>query len=210
MTIFVTGAASFSETQVEENGSDTSIVLSSGGVLPFRQEDVAWRGSAIECRIYAEDPENQFFPSPGRIVHLSEPSGPGIRLDSGVYPGWNVPIEYDPLLAKLALWSGTREEAIGRMARAIHEYAVTGIRTNLPFFREVLQDESFRAGLLHTGFIEEFMKRRTATPSPPPEIETIAALVSADFAASRERTAERSAPSVANRWLSEGRGQLLR
>jgi acetyl-CoA carboxylase, biotin carboxylase subunit len=186
------------------------LLVAAGGVLPFRQEDVNWRGSAIECRIYAEDPENQFFPSPGRIVHLNEPSGPGIRLDSGVYPGWNVPIEYDPLLAKLAVWSGNRGQAIGRMARAVHEYAVTGIRTNLPFFREVLQDESFRAGRLHTGFIDEFMNRRAPSPIPPPEIETIAALVSADFAASRERTAERSAPSVANRWLSEGRGHLLR
>jgi acetyl-CoA carboxylase biotin carboxylase subunit len=186
------------------------LLVASGGVLPFGQEDLSWRGSAIECRIYAEDPENQFFPSPGRIVHLSEPSGPGIRLDSGVYPGWNVPIEYDPLLAKLAIWSRDRDSAIRRMARAIHEYAVTGIRTNLPFFREVLEDESFRAGRLHTGFIEEFLSRRAAAPSPPSEIETIAALVSAEFAASRERTAERSAPPVASRWLTDGREQLLR
>src|SRR5207245_6413753 len=76
--------------------------------LRIRQEDIAWRGAAIECRVYAEDPDHQFFPSPGRITHLDRPSGPGIRLDSGVYPGWTVPIEYDPLLAKLAVWAGSR------------------------------------------------------------------------------------------------------
>lgn len=186
------------------------LLVASGGILPFRQEDIGWRGSAIECRVYAEDPENQFFPSPGRITHLSEPSGPGIRLDSGVYTGWNVPIQYDPLLAKLAVWSSNRDHAIGRMARAIHEYAVTGIRTNLPFFREVLRDETFRAGRLHTGFIDEFLNRRAAAPSPPPEIEIIAALVCAKFAASRESTTELPPLASSSRWLSHGRGQLLR
>jgi acetyl-CoA carboxylase biotin carboxylase subunit len=132
-------------------------------------------------------------------------------LDSGVYAGWNVPIDYDPLLAKLAVWSHDRDSAIRRMARAIQEYSVTGIRTNLPFFREVLQDECFRAGRLHTGFIEDFLTRRAAGPSAPAEIEMIAALVSADFAASRERAvAGRSAPTVASRWLTDGRDQFLR
>lgn len=186
------------------------LLVASGGRLPFRQEDVTWRGSAIECRIYAEDPENQFFPSPGRIVHLSEPSGPGVRLDSGVYPGWDVPIEYDPLLAKLAVWGSDRESAINRMKRAIQEYAVTGIRTNLPFFREVLEDECFRAGRLHTGFIEAFLRRRGSGPNSGPELDSIAALVSAEFAASRERKAMPSAPAIASRWRSDRLEELLR
>ena len=185
------------------------LLVASGQSLPLRQDDVTWRGSALECRVYAEDFENQFFPSPGRIVHLSEPSGPGIRLDSGVYPGWNVPIDYDPLLAKLAVWSYDRPSAILRMARAVHEYAVTGIRTNLPFFREVLDDDGFRAGRLHTGFIEEFMKRREAEPAPA-ELELVAALVSAEFAGSRQQLAESRPHPRSSRWLSQGRGELLR
>ena len=89
--------------------------IAAGRALPFTQEDVAWRGAAIECRIYAEDPNNDFLPSPGKITRLHDPSGPGIRLDSGVYEGWTVPMEYDPLLAKLAVWADTREDAIARM-----------------------------------------------------------------------------------------------
>jgi acetyl-CoA carboxylase biotin carboxylase subunit len=185
------------------------VLVASGHPLPFNQEDVTWRGSALECRIYAEDPENQFFPSPGRIASLSEPSGPGVRLDSGAYAGWNVPIDYDPLLAKLAVWSHDRPSAIRRMARAVHEYAVTGIQTNLPFFREVFADEAFQAGRLHTGFIEDFMKRRKTTP-PPAELELIAALVSAEFARSKQHLAERREQSPTSRWLSEGRSKLLR
>lgn len=185
------------------------LMVAAGLPLPFNQEQIRWQGSAIECRVYAEDPENQFFPSPGRIVHLSEPSGPGIRLDSGVYAGWNVPIDYDPLLAKLAVWSYDRPSAIRRMSRAVHEYAVTGIQTNLPFFGELLDDEEFRAGRLHTGFIEGFMKRRPAKADVP-ELEKIAAFVSAEFANSRQRVAEPHPQAVFSRWVSQGRGDLLR
>ncbi len=173
------------------------IAIAAGAKLPFAQEEVAWRGAAIECRVYAEDPENEFFPSPGRIVHLNEPAGPGIRLDSGVYPGWTVPIEYDPLLAKLAVWNSERGMAIERMRRAISEYVVTGIHTNLSFFREVLADEEFCAGRLHTGFIEEFFARRGPREEPSPELER--AVVLATAAASRK--SEPPQPS-ARRWQS--------
>ena len=122
-----------------------------------------WSGSAIECRIYAEDPGNHFLPSPGKITHLREPSGPGMRLDSGVYPGWTVPFDYDPLLAKLAAWGPSRERAIGRMDRALAEYSVAGIRTNTAFFREILADAEFREGRLSTAFLEGLFARRGAT-----------------------------------------------
>ena len=135
------------------------VVIAAGLRLPFSQEDIRWNGAAIECRIYAEDPENQFFPSPGRITSLSEPAGPGIRLDSGVYPGWTVPIDYDPLLAKLAVWAGDREQAIARMRRAIGEYHVGGIATNLGFFSQVLDDEDMVAGRLDTHFLDGFFQR---------------------------------------------------
>ena len=101
---------------------------------------VAWRGSAIECRIYAEDPYNDFLPFPGKLTRLSRPLGPGVRLDGCVYDGWTVPMEYDPLLAKLAVFAATREQAIQRMIRALREYDVGGIRTNIGFFRQILED----------------------------------------------------------------------
>ncbi len=135
------------------------VEIAAGGRLPFTQEDVGWRGAALECRVYAEDPDNQFFPSPGKITSLSEPAGPGIRLDSGVYPGWTVPIDYDPLLAKLAVWAGSREQAIAKMRRAIGEYHVGGISTNLKFFSELLDDEEMAAGRLDTHFLEGFFQR---------------------------------------------------
>ena len=117
--------------------------IASGEPIPFAQEDVRWRGWAMECRVCAEDPEQNFFPSPGKIVQLREPSGPGIRLDSGVYPGWTVPIEYDPLLAKLVAWAPDRMTAIQRMLRALEEYAIVGVETNLGLFREILRMRSF-------------------------------------------------------------------
>src|SRR5277367_3190559 len=153
--------------------------IASGEAIPFTQEDVRWRGWAMECRICAEDPEQQFFPSPGKIVQLREPSGPGIRLDSGVYPGWTVPIEYDPLLAKLVAWAPDRLTAIQRMLRALEEYAIVGVETNLGLFREILRDAEFREGRLNTGFVAEFFKRRLADGSACPTLEPIAALAAA-------------------------------
>jgi acetyl-CoA carboxylase biotin carboxylase subunit len=146
------------------------IEIAWGAKLPFTQDDVRWNGAALECRIYAEDPENQFFPSPGKITSLSEPAGPGVRLDSGVYPGWTVPIDYDPLLAKLAVWAGNREDAIARMRRAISEYHVGGIATNLKFFAQLLDDEEMIAGNLDTHFLEGFFHRTAAVDRPHEEL----------------------------------------
>jgi acetyl-CoA carboxylase, biotin carboxylase subunit len=133
--------------------------VASGEKLPFTQEDVKLRGHAIECRIYAEDPDNQFFPSPGQITRLISPSGPGIRRDSGMYEGWTVPIDYDPLLAKLVGYGETREEAINRLRRALYEYFVGGIKTNISLFRRILQDPDFRAGKIDTGFLDRLLAR---------------------------------------------------
>src|SRR6185295_14729339 len=123
-------------------------LVATGAELSFTQEDVEWQGHAIECRVYAEDPDNNFFPSPGTIIHLQEPSGPGIRIDSGVRLGSEVSIHYDPMIAKLAVWGRTRTEAIERLRRALDEYDVGGITTTLPFFRRVVRDEEFVAGRL--------------------------------------------------------------
>src|SRR5439155_21302230 len=115
-----------------------------GETLPLRQDEVVMRGAAIECRIYAEDPDNNFFPSPGRIAMLRTPSGPGVRDDSGVYEGWTVPIDYDPLISKLAAWGSTRGEAIARMERALREYRIEGIKSKMGFFLQVLSHGAFR------------------------------------------------------------------
>jgi acetyl-CoA carboxylase, biotin carboxylase subunit len=184
------------------------IEIAAGGRLPITQEQVSWRGSAIECRIYAEDPYNNFLPYPGKITRLSRPTGPGIRIDGCIYAGWTVPMEYDPLLAKLAVWAATRSDATDRMIRALSEYDVGGIRTNLGFFRQILEDPEFRAGNLHTAFIEEFFAR-TQPPKPPAGLTAVAALAAAIHSTSKTAaTPQTAAPSSA--WRNEGRSGLLR
>jgi acetyl-CoA carboxylase biotin carboxylase subunit len=138
------------------------ITVAAGEPLSFAQEDVQFRGHAIECRVYAEDPERNFMPSPGRVTHLRVPAGPGVRDDGGVYAGAEVSIYYDPMISKLAVWGRTRDEAVGRLRRALDEYAVGGIETTLPFFREIVRDPEFIEGRLDTGFIPRFFSRREA------------------------------------------------
>src|ERR1043166_8116688 len=164
------------------------IRVAAGLPLSFTQDEVRWTGHAVECRVYAEDPEQNFMPSPGRITTLRVPAGPSVRDDGGVYEGAEVSIYYDPLISKLATWGRTRLEAIERMRRALDEYAVGGIKTTLPFFREVMRDEEFVAGRLDTGFIPRFNERRRAAASradTPTEDELIrrdVALVAAALA----------------------------
>jgi acetyl-CoA carboxylase biotin carboxylase subunit len=123
------------------------------------------RGHAIECRIYAEDPDNSFFPSPGRISRLITPSGPGIREDSGVYEGWSVPLDYDPMLSKLIAYAPTREMAVARLLRALDEYFVGGIKTNLALFRRILRDKHFVAGRIDTGYLDRLLTEASKPPS---------------------------------------------
>lgn len=144
------------------------ITVAAGADLSFGQDDVRWRGHAIECRVYAEDPDNNFFPSPGRITFLRVPAGPGVRDDSGVIEGDDVSIYYDPMISKLAAWGSTRAQAIDRLRRALDEYAVGGIKTTLRFFREIVRDEEFIAGRLDTGFISRFNERRSPEHPHPP------------------------------------------
>ena len=189
------------------------VEIADGAPLPFTQEQIAWRGAAIECRIYAEDPYNNFLPSPGKITRLTRPLGPGIRLDGSVYDGWVVPMEYDPLLAKLAVWAGTREHSIARMIRALGEYDIAGIRTNIGFFRQILEDPEFRAARLHTAFIEEFFQRHRPA-GPAPDFTAVAFLVGALHTMSRPASASvpgSGAPaSASSPWLQAGRDGLLR
>ena len=161
------------------------ILIASGGELPFRQEDVTIRGHAIECRICAEDPDNQFFPSPGKITMLIAPAGPGIRHDSGSYEGWTVPIDYDPLLAKLIGYGSDREQATMRLQRALAEYFVGGIKTNISLFQRILRDPEFQAAKLDTGYLERLLapERRPVVPRAAAEEsgEEVAAIAAGLF-----------------------------
>jgi acetyl-CoA carboxylase biotin carboxylase subunit len=123
--------------------------------LPFSQEDVTLSGHAVECRLYAEDPRNQFFPSPGKILSRRAPSGPGIRLDDGVYEGFTVSTEYDPMLGKLIAWGQDRAEAIARLGRALEEHTVTGIKTNSGLLLAILRDPQFLRAEIYTRWLDE-------------------------------------------------------
>ena len=143
----------------------TQIQIAQGEPLALRQETLAQRGHAIECRVYAEDPEAGFLPSPGRILALRSPGGPGVRDDSGVDEGTEVGVHYDPLVSKLIAWAGTREEAIRRMRRAVAEYRVVGVRTTLPFFARALTHPDFVAGDVDTGFVERMLATGNGRPA---------------------------------------------
>ena len=134
-----------------------------GEKLSFTQDDVKLNGHAIECRVYAEDPENNFLPSPGKITRLRLPQGSGVRDDGGIYEGSEISIYYDPMISKFCVFGRNRAEAIDRMRRALQEYEVGGIKTTLPFFREVVRDAEFIEGKLDTGFIGRFNERRKTT-----------------------------------------------
>ena len=186
--------------------------IAAGQPPTIEQRDVQWRGWAMECRVYAEDPDTGFLPSPGRMTEFSRPSGPGIRLDSGVYSGWTVPMEYDPLLAKLATWAETRDASIDRLRRALDEYSIAGIRTNVAFFQDILLDAEFRAGNLHTGFIDEFFARR---PQAQPDATTeavLAALGACETARRQTSTANGASrrPAAASAWKQAGFERLHR
>jgi acetyl-CoA carboxylase biotin carboxylase subunit len=160
--------------------------IAAGEPLPFTQQDIALRGHAIECRIYAEDPDNNFFPSPGKILERRVPTGPGIRLDDGIYGGWTVPNEYDPMLGKLIAWGQDRPEAIARMKRALGEYYASGIKTNVSLFRRIFASRDFETGAIYTRWLDDFLKSASApadavvkSESPAEASATQAVLVAA-------------------------------
>jgi acetyl-CoA carboxylase biotin carboxylase subunit len=151
------------------------IEIAAGKPLPFTQDGVFARGHGLECRLYAEDPERGDLPSPGTILLLSAPAGPGVRFDSGVEAGSEVTVHYDPLLAKLVTWGADRAESIERMAAALARTAVLGVTTNHARLREIVDHPAFRRGELHTGFIEENLAGRPSAVCPPAEAVAAAA-----------------------------------
>jgi len=198
------------------------IAIAAGHRLPFAWESITPRGHAMEVRLYAEDPENNFFPSPGKILSRHTPTGPGIRMDEGVYEGWTVPTDYDPLLSKLVAWGNSREETIARLRRALDEYSITGIRTNASLFRRILEEPEFLRGEIHTRWLDEFLRRARAAAAlltsdqnnesdsnGSREAAAIAAAVwQAKQIATQASTAS-SASETSSRWKMEGRRELL-
>ena len=131
------------------------LAIAAGDSLPFEQEDLSIRGHAIECRINAEDPLNNFAADPGKIVRYRSPGGPGMRVDSGIHMGYTIPATYDSMIAKLCSWGMTRQEAIARMRRAIYEYVIIGVKTTLPLHHAIMHNRHFIAGDTHTHFLQE-------------------------------------------------------
>jgi acetyl-CoA carboxylase biotin carboxylase subunit len=152
------------------------LAVAAGEPLPWTQAALTQRGHAIECRIYAEDPANGFLPQAGRLLLYREPAGPGIRVDAGVVEGGDVPVTYDPMLAKLVVQAETRAAAIDRGIAALRRYPVLGIRTNIPFLIRVLDHPRFRSGDVHTGFIDQHLDELIAQPAASPAAAAAAAL----------------------------------
>jgi acetyl-CoA carboxylase biotin carboxylase subunit len=186
------------------------IAIAAGEAIGIQQDDIVMRGSAIECRIYAEDPDNNFFPSPGKIVRLRRPSGPGVRDDSGVYEGWTVPIEYDPLISKLVAWGSTREETIARMERALLEYQIEGIKSNLGFFLELLRHPDFRRGDFDTSFIERFVGGASQRSPLERTSRDLAVIAAAIFHSQRSAGSPEVLQETESPWKLDARRRGLR
>ncbi len=190
------------------------VSVAQGEKLHFTQTDLVSRGAAIECRVYAEDPSNGFLPSPGRIERLVTPAGIGIRDDGGAYSGCEISSYYDPLISKLSVWAPTRERAVARMRRALSEYIVTGIRTNLAFHEKLFQHPDFVAGNYDTGFIDRNKEQLLGYPQVP-EVDREAVAVAVAIAAARmERATGASAAQTGatgsrlSPWVASQRARL--
>ena len=189
--------------------------VAAGERLPITQQDVSLRGHAMECRIYAEDPENHFFPSPGKIISWRPPHGPGIRLDEGVYSGWTVPGDYDPLLAKLIASGGNRTEVIARLQRALSEFQITGIRTNTVLFEKILADADFQKGAIHTRWLDERLAsllpaRATDADSPGEALEIKVAMIAAAlWHVGQAKSANEHPAQSVSRWRDDGRREQI-
>ncbi|MCK4308273.1 acetyl-CoA carboxylase biotin carboxylase subunit, partial [candidate division WOR-3 bacterium] len=184
------------------------IKIASGEKLSIKQEEIKLSGAAIECRISAEDPDNNFMPSTGKIIELIEPGGPGVRVDSGVFSGFEVPIYYDPLIAKLLVWAPTRKEAIRRMKRALSEYKIIGIKTGIPFHQQVMKSSEFIKGEYDTTFVAKLTDLK-----PKKKNHIIAAIASAIMKNLKEKVGTGLKPahtSQYNPWKLAARQDGLR
>src|ERR1700732_2912823 len=187
------------------------IAIAAGHRLPFAWETITPRGHAMEVRLYAEDPDNNFFPSPGKILSRQVPSGPGIRIDDGVYEGWTVPNEYDPLLSKLIAWGNSREETIARLRRALEEYTVTGIKTNAGLFRRILTEPDFLRGEIDTKWLDALLTRKRNGAAESEGAVEAAAIAAAlwQYSQSQSTSSPPLAQDSPSRWKQEARRDQL-
>jgi acetyl-CoA carboxylase biotin carboxylase subunit len=187
--------------------------VAAGEPLPFRQEEIALRGHAIECRIYAEDPSNNFFPSPGEILSWRVPQGPGVRFDDGVYAGWTVPGDYDPLLGKLIISGSDRGETLARLQRALGEFDVAGIRANVSLFTAIIADPEFARGRIHTRWLDDRLDSLLSalSGSVVSSEATDAVAVAAAIWRWQQARAARTNGKLASpsRWKNEGRREQI-
>ena len=191
------------------------VKIAAGEKLGMRQDGIARRGASIECRIYAEDPSTHFLPSPGKITAMRQPGGPWVRDDSGFYEGATVPSHYDPLVSKLSVWGPDRPSALARMRRALSEYVVTGIKTNLVFHEKLLAHPEFAAGRYHTGFIEQYAPELLGYAAVDREEQATLAAAIAIAAARAERASaqvggeESEARARMSPWVHQHRSRQL-
>ncbi len=187
------------------------IKIANNEVLKLKQDELVQNGHAIEARIYAEDPDNNFMPNPGLIKHITEPLGLGVRHDGYVYEGYEIPIHYDPLISKLIVWAPTRDEAIDRMKRALYAYKITGIKTSIPFLNRIMDVPDFKKGRYNTHFIQDNESLLMEKDSPSQKLKDIASM--AAFFNYLERLDERSLPVFRNendsKWKNCGRKKNL-
>jgi acetyl-CoA carboxylase biotin carboxylase subunit len=190
------------------------IRIASGMKLSYKPEDIKWKGSSIECRIYAEDPDNNFLPSVGIVHSYTEPSGPGVRVDSGLAEGLEISLYYDPLIAKLLTWGNDRNEAIERMKRALSEYRISGVATTIPFHMAVMNNQRFQEGKIHTHFIEEETEKGQLMTEPESDDTLGAVAVFSALLDYREKkttkTSISKSTSKESPWKIEGRRMGLR
>jgi acetyl-CoA carboxylase biotin carboxylase subunit len=179
------------------------IRMAAGEELQYKQEDITIHGHAINCRINSEDPFNDFMPCPGTIKRYLPPGGPGVRVDSALYSGYTIPVFYDSLISKVAVWGATREEAISRLQNALTEYQIEGIKTTIPFQLKILNDEQFRKGEIHTGFVDEKIGSLAAEAEHEgEEVAALSAVLAAYLRQRREGVAviPRRAPLKMSAW----------
>lgn len=181
--------------------------IAEGKELSLKQSKLEIRGHAIEARIYAEDPDNDFLPDTGTLLHYQPPLGPGIRVDDGYYQGLEVPIYYDPMIAKLIVYGATREEAINRMIRATEEYHISGLKTTVGFCKFVMENPSFQSGNYDTHFISNHFK-----PDPPEssdDLRTIAAVLAAKITTDTGQpiSASSARQSAISAWRTRAKNQ---
>ncbi|MCD4788972.1 MAG: acetyl-CoA carboxylase biotin carboxylase subunit, partial [Bacteroidales bacterium] len=187
------------------------INIANGKKLTYTQDELSQNGHAIECRIYAEDPDNNFMPSPGLIQHITEPLGFGVRHDGYIYEGYEIPLYYDPLISKLIVWGKTRQETIERMKRALYAYKITGIKTTIKFLERIMNAPDFVNGNYNTHFIEKnkkFLEEEDKNDGNGKAMAIIAAFI--DYNNRLEQAQQKITPSqkISN-WKSSGRKKSM-